>query len=481
MATVLGLDLGTTTISAVAVDTASGAVLARAGRANASRRDDPAAHARGHAEQDLATMTALAGEALRDLAGQLGSRRDLAGLGLTGQQHGVALVDRHLRPETALISWQDRRGEAPMPGEPRTWVQEARRRVGEDAVRRTGCRLSAGYQAVTLFWLAGQRQLPEAATACFATDYLTAWLTGTRPATEPTNAASSGIFDVARGDWAFDLIDALELPRSLFPPVRPSGEPRGGLTPESAAATGLPAGLPVFLGIGDNQASFLGSVADPAASVLVNVGTGGQVAVWSPRFLQAPQLETRPFPTGGYLLVSAGLCGGAAYATLQRFFAAVGTELFATEGQAETIYAVMNRLAGDAPPGCDGLVCEPFFSGSRAEPERRGVWAGLTPVNFTPGHLCRSLLEGMARAFAASGDLLVSTTGRNPQTLVGAGNGIRENPLLAGLLADAFHLPLQVPAHREEAAHGAALLAALRAGLVPAVEVGRLIRHASSG
>src|SRR5262249_22266379 len=140
------------------------------------------------------------------------------------------------------------------------------------------------------------------------------------PITDPTCAASAGVLDVARGDWAGDLIAALGLPRSLFPPVRPSGERAGGLTPAMAEATGLPAGLPVFAGIGDNQASFLGRVPDRDDTVLVNVGTGGQVAVWAPAYAFDPRLETRPFPGDGYLLVSAGLSGGSAYAQLERFF-----------------------------------------------------------------------------------------------------------------------------------------------------------------
>src|SRR5262249_18425532 len=146
-----------------------------------------------------------------------------------------------------------------------------------------------------------------------------ALLTGTRPVTDPTFAASSGVFDIRAGAWDADLIAALGLSPSLFPEVRPSGAPLGTLTAAMAEATGLPEGLPVFVGIGDNQASFRGSVADLDDSVLVNVGTGGQVSVYTDEFRYDPRLETRPFP-GGYLLADAGLCGGASYALLERFF-----------------------------------------------------------------------------------------------------------------------------------------------------------------
>jgi sugar (pentulose or hexulose) kinase len=472
MALVLGLDLGTTTITALALDAGSGEV---AGRVTVAHRAGlPSAPNRS--EWDVAAIARTGCDCLKELARQLGPRADLAGLGITGQQHGVVLVDRDLRPLTNLVNWQDRRGEEPCPGTATSWVEAARQRLGDEAPARTGCRLSAGYMAVTLFWLAGHGQLPREGTACFLMDYAAALLTGTSPITDPTCAASAGVLDVARGDWADDLIAALVLPRSLFPPVRLSGERAGGLTPAMAEATGLPAGLPVFAGIGDNQASFLGSVADPDDTVLVNVGTGGQVAVWTPTYVFDPRLETRPFPGDGYLLVSAGLSGGSAYAQLERFFRAWEGALQGAPSE-RSFYDLLNRLAAEVPPGCDGLVCEPFFTGTRAEPARRAAWAGLSAENFTPGHLARSLLEGMARTFAGSGALIARLLGRAPGRLVGAGNAVRANPLLGRMIAEAFALPLRVPAHREEAAFGAALLAGVRAGFFPDLgAAGRLVR-----
>src|SRR5262249_10305933 len=149
-----------------------------------------------------------------------------------------------------------------------------------------------------------------------------ATLTGRAPVTDPTCAASAGVFDVGAGTWDAAMIEALGLPRALFSEVRQSGDFLGGLTAEAAARTGLPEGLPVFVGIGDNQASFLGSVAQREDTMLVNVGTGGQVTAFTDTFRYDPRLETRPFPRGGFLVVAAGLCGGGSYAVLERFFRA---------------------------------------------------------------------------------------------------------------------------------------------------------------
>ncbi|MFO0880760.1 MAG: FGGY family carbohydrate kinase [Gemmataceae bacterium] len=460
MAVILGLDLGTTTITGVALNTVSGEQIGCASLANrAARPADP-----GRSEWDVERMLSLAVDCLRDLASQCGAGRELVGLGITGQQHGMVLLDGAGQPLGPFVNWQDRRTEEPMPGTSGSYLDEARRRLGE-VREQTGCRLSAGYLAATLFWLAQQGQLPEKATACFLMDHVAAVLTATRPVTDATCAASAGVFDLQRGDWAFDLLEGLGLPRTAVPPVHPSGAQVGRLTALLARATGLPEGLPVFGGIGDNQASFLGSVAHPEESLLVNVGTGGQVAGWSAVPESDPQLETRPFPLGGVLLVSAGLVGGAAYAQLEQFFRAVLRDLGGDAGA--EIYARMNQLAAAIPEGCDGLTCEPFFAGTRLEPTRRAAWTGLGRDNFTPGHLARALLEGMARTLAASGQRIESHLSRPTSRLVGAGNGLRANELLCDIVARAFGRPLQLSSRPEEAARGAARLAAVRAGCYP--------------
>jgi sugar (pentulose or hexulose) kinase len=328
---------------------------------------------------------------------------------------------------------------------------------------------------VTLFGLKETGTLPAGGRACFAVDYLGAALTGRPPVTDPTMAASSGVFNLKAGDWDADCLAALGLPRALFPDVLPSGSLLGPLTPGAAERTSLPAGTPVFLGVGDNQASFLGSVAEPGRTVLVNVGTGGQVAVRGDRPLYEPPLEARPYPDGGFLLVCAGLSGGRAYAVLEEFFRRAGRDVFGL-GETGPLFEALNRLAATASVE-DGPVCEPYFFGTRHEPERRAAWRGLSAANFTPGGLARSLLAGMAAAFRTGYDAIRPHLSGPMTRLVGAGNGVRENPVLAGLLGEAFGLPVEVPAHREETAFGAALLAVVRAGLLPEAEARRLIRY----
>jgi sugar (pentulose or hexulose) kinase len=464
MPILLGIDLGTTTITSLALDADTGTVLTVASRPHDRRARYNRDLERGYSEWDVEVVLETAIDGLREVANGVQNHRGLAALGVTGQQHGMLLVDSAVSPLTPFINWQDRRGEEHIRRTTTSYVEWARQRLGEDAPSRTGCRVATGYMAVTLLWLHDRGRLPPGAKACFLADFFTSRLTGKPLVTDPTLAASGGKLNVLQRDWDDAALKALDLSRALFPDVQPSAARLGGLTAEMAARIGLPAGLPVCVGIGDNQASFLGSVAEPSDSVLVNVGTGGQVSMWTDQFLYDPAMETRPFPGDGFLLVSAGLCGGKSYALLEQFFRLVGEHFFGTAGDA-SLFKEMNRLAASVPAGADGLRCEPFFTGTRAQPDLLGAWTGVSAGNFTPGHMARSLLEGMARAFGASYNEIARVAGQARRCLIGAGNGIRENPLLPRLIAEEFGIPLATPAHREEAAFGAALAAGVGVGV----------------
>ena len=478
MSLTIGLDIGTTTITALALDAGRHEVAARATLSNDAEITSPADAARGRSEWDAERMAQRATEAVRAVAGSLGPRRgEVAGLGLTGQQHGVVVVDGRSRRMGPFIGWQDRRGLDPLPGDDQTFLARAARLSGPATAARTGCALATGFMGVTLFWLKETGGLPATGTACFITDYLGALLTGGAPVTDPTMGASSGLFHLAERRWDSETIRNLGLSPGFFPEVREAGDRWGRLTVEAARLTDLTAGVPVFVGLGDNQASFLGSVADRGETVQVNIGTGGQVGRYTDTIHEAPPLETRPFPRGGYLLVEAGLCGGRSYATLRKFFGETAAQVCDAPDERD-LYAAMNALAQRAPRGSGGVGCDPFFTGTRAEPGRRAGWSNISEENFTPGNMIRALLEGMARAFRDGYVRIVTATGSSCARLVGAGNGVRKNPVLAGIIAEEFGLPLAVPTHHEEATFGAAVIAALGAGIFSDLAAaGRVIHY----
>ena len=121
----------------------------------------------------------------------------------------------------------------------------------------------------------------------------------------------------------------------------------------------------------------------------------------------------------------------------------------------------MNELAKTIASGADGLRCEPRFSGTRLEPTIRGSISGLSPQNFTAGHLARAVLEGMSRSLHEGFLAIEQITHQQPARLVAAGNGLRENPLLAEIVSQAFDRAMTFTQHREEAAFGAALVASV--------------------
>ncbi len=465
MALYIGLDVGTTTISSVILEADSGRTVARSTAANTADSTPREEKARGWAELDLGKLQTLIVQVLAETIAQVPTREgEVHGLGVTGQMHGVAFLGSDATPLGPAITWQDRRVGERIPGRTETYLERfVSMAGGPQAFERMGCMPASGFLGPTLFWLELNGQLPPPpALACFIPDATVSFLSGRRPCTDPTDGGSSGVFDIVAGDWDWQLIQRLCLPTEIFPEVRESGEQAGELLPEVAERTGLPERMPVFVALGDNQASFLGSVREPEDSILVNVGTGGQVSALMDEFHRLPGLDTRYFPRGRYLLVGAGLFGGRSYAYLRDFFRRVGVAFFGGDG-GEELYDEMTQLAASVPSGSEGLCCNPLFTGTRMDPKVRASFSGISPQNFTPAHFTRALLEGMAEGFFDFYKKMKPVIGERAQ-LVGAGNGIRRNRLLAEILAETFDMPLCIPSHGEEAATGAALVAVVGAG-----------------
>jgi len=460
-ALIAGLDIGTTHLSATVyrLDDRIAPVV------SVQCSNSAATHTGERAELDLAVLYELVTGLLRQLAERLGEAvGQLEALGVTGQQHSVALVGYDGIPRGPAITWQDRRVLA-VDDEGDTSLERFISRAGGlAAFTAMGCRPATGYAGPSIYWLKETGQLPRRVWACLIPDAIVAHLTDSTPCSDPTLAGSSGLFDIVRSEWAWPVIDRLGLERGLF--VRPaaSGERAGALAPNLANATGLLQGLPIATAMGDNQASFLGSVRQPQESILLNVGTGAQCSAQIDAFTRMEGLDTRAYLEGAFLLVGAGLFGGRSYAYLQSFYQLVGQQLLGLQDCTE-LYERMNQLAAAVPPRCDGLRCIPLFSGTRSHPELRASLSGISPDNLTPGHLTRALLEGIAELFYGMADTMQPITGAR-RVLVGSGNGIRLNPVFGEILSSRFGLPLVLPGLREEASLGAALCAGVSAGLI---------------
>jgi sedoheptulokinase len=437
---VFGLDIGTTSISGVALELPGGKLLR-----SVTRPSGAWLHSDGvRAEQDPDRIM----RTVRDIVQEFTAMYpNAAGIGLTGQMHGVLYVDRSGRAVSPLYTWQDRRGLLPA-NDRETYV--------EWLERETGYPLAAGFGLVTHAVFARNGEVPDQAAAlCTIADYAALRIGGGRvPVMDTSMAASLGFFDVEHGRFDAPSLNGVGLGERMLPRVVSSATQVGATEH----------GIPVFHAIGDNQASFLGSAKDPAHCLLINIGTGGQTSAYSGRYCEVEGLETRPFPGGGYLLVGASLAGGKAYAMLEAFFRSVLESI----GEVESVpplYGKMERLLDRFRPSAHPLrVCTRFY-GTRKQPELTGSIEGIGPDNFTPLHLVQGFLEGMAEELFGYYALLPDSIQDRFRQLVGSGNAIRHNRHLRRICEERFGMPMSLPLIAEEASVGAALHAAVGLGI----------------
>lgn len=426
--TVLGLDIGTTTVSAVVVR--DGTVLAAKTLNNDAFLSDRPAWEKA---QDVERITTIALGVVAELRE---AYPQIERIGLTGQQHGIVYLDKAGTPLSPLYTWQDGRGDLPFDGQ---------QSYAAHLSALTGYPLATGFGLVTHFYNLRNGLVPEnTATFCTIHDYLAMRLAGlTAPQLDASDAASFGCFDLEKGAFDVAALERAGIDPAVLPPLA-KNPCIGGRD------------LPVYVAIGDNQASFLGATNGHSGCILVNVGTGSQFSVHSPTLMTCDGLETRPFPLGGCLLVGSSLCGGRAYALLEQFFRLTAQML---GSPVDSCYDAMSALLESAPPA-DPVKITPLFQGTRTDPTRRAVIENLGTENFTPQSLLYGMLNGMTEELHAM-YRRYTAQGRQGGKLYGSGNGLRRNPRLRECFERAFGQPITLSANEEEAACGAALFAAV--------------------
>ena len=467
MATILGLDLGTTSLEGVLLNTDQKRVVATASAPNDAGVPGGAGHLHGRNEQAPARIAHQAANVIRQLSKTVRQKgMSVDGIGLTGQMHGMLVVDEQRQPLSDLVTWLDGRADDVTSAVGISYIEEMIDRCDRATWAKTGCLPATGYMAATLYWMMRNDVVPaKASKVTFVHDWFAAELADVPIVTDPSGAASAGIFDLTAKCWSSAIVSALGLPAAMLPEVRESGAVIGKLSRRWADELGLSPGIPICNALGDNQASFIGSVANRENSVLVNIGTGGQISWLVDDFLTSDGMDLRYLPIDKYLVVGASLCGGKAYSWLADFYAEVVEMVTGERPAKHDIYEVMNRMAPQAIPRTLGLRVEPTLMGTRADPRKRGSIVGIDQINFSPANLTRAVLEGMVE------ELWQFYLAGPPQTRAGhtrviaSGNGVRRSPLLGRAIARRFGLPVFVPQHTEEASFGASLAAAVGIGV----------------
>lgn len=429
----VGIDIGTTTVSAVVYD-----LLRKETVEAASHPHDSYVSSGERTEQSVACMLGTAESLLYRI---LASYEGVVSIGLTGQMHGIVYVNGEGEPLSSLINWQDKRADQILPDGKSTC---------DTIFDLTGVRVYAGYGLATHFYNLRAGEVPEGAVAfCSIMDLLAMRICGfRRPMTHASVAAGFGLFDVERGAFMSDKLSLLGVEESFLPRV--TGE---------SAVVGTCRGIPVSVAIGDNQASFLGSVKENGTTLLINVGTGSQVSAVGDYRETARDTEVRPFIEGKYLICGSALCGGYAYSMVERFFRSYVASAGTGDGPQ---YDTVNRLAAEAYARGEAMDVDVSFLGRRSDPTRRGAITGIGRENFTPGGLILGVLRGMCNELYE----LYASFGETRGKIVASGGAVRKNELLRTLLSERFGMEVSVYAAEEEAATGAALFSALAAGKI---------------
>ena len=417
---VIGIDIGTTGICGVCADSESGEIIKSVSLPNESFIKT---------ENDFERIqdTSVIMNTVCSILESLGAS-DASAIGFSGQMHGIVYTDTNGDAVSPLYTWQDARANAEY-------------KDGKSYAQTLGC--FAGYGLATDFYNDANGLVPENAVyLCTIADYAVMQLCGNKkPVCHITNAASLGCFDVKNN---FFTVDNPRLPEVTA----------------DFRCCGYYKGIPVCVALGDNQASFIGSVSD-SGNALLNVGTGAQISWLSETPVTAESVETRPFDGNRYLAAGCSLCGGRAYAMFEKFCREIAN---AAGAEIDSYYPILNKMLENKISSEITGDCR--FCGTRNNPDLRGSYSGISENNFTPADFAFATLDGMAQELYD----MYSASDKKTNGIVCSGNGMRKNEVLRRIVAEKFGADIKVPLYEEEAACGAAFSALVAGGFCKTID-----------
>ena len=408
-------------------------------------------------EQDPRLWSDGAATAIRSVLASTGVSVDaVAAIGLTGQMHGLVLLDASNRVLRPAILWNDQRTAHA--------CDEIREALGrERLIALTGNDAVTGLTAPKLVWVRDHEPDVWRATAhaLLPKDYVRLSLTGVH-ALDMADGAGTLLFDLAARDWSPEVLDALRIPREWLPATYEGPAVTGSISAAAAEATGLRAGTPVVAGGGDQSANAVGVGAVSPGTVALSLGTSGVIFAATTEPLFDPQGRVHAFchaVPGRWHLMSVML-------------SAAGSLRWLRDTLAHGLpYPELVEPASAVPAASEGLWFLPYLSGERSphpDPLARGAFVGLT-LAHDRRHLVRSVLEGVAFGLRDGLDLMVAAGMPAPAQVRASGGGLA-SPLWRQILADVLDAEIATVNTTEGAAFGAALLATPAAGWYPTVD-----------
>lgn len=450
MRTILGIDLGTSSVKAMLFDAEQGVIAVRAEEYGVD-----IAHP-GWAQQSPALWWESLVRVLRWLESHYREAyRSVCAVGYSGQMHGMVLTDAKGQPVRPAVIWLDQRADRQL--------EEIGAVLSKEDMGNVFCnRVSSGFAFPSLLWVREQEPEIFARAAHFLSpkDYIRYKMTGEIGA-EVVDASSTTLFATGERDWAWEVIDRFHLPPQMFPKVHESADIAGTVTAQCEAQTGLPAGIPVIYGSGDQPAQSIGNGVIGPGRIISNIGTGGQISAFSSRPAYDKKLRTNTFCHAirdAWTIFGATLCSGMSLSWAKNKVFRVGS------------YEEINAAVAAVSPGADGLIYLPYLSGERTphmNPDARGVFFGMT-LGQEQGHFLRAVMEGVTYSLRDCLGILQELGIDAPEII--ASGGATASPQWMQMQADILGKPVRVSRVKEQACLGSCLLAAVGTGVLPSLE-----------
>jgi len=441
----LGIDVGTGGSRAFLIDAAGREVGAATAPHEDMRMERPM-----WAEQrpeDWARASFAAVRSVLQEAGIKGSQ--VRGVGLSGQMHGLVMLDRENAVIRPSLIWCDQRSQPQ--------VDSINARVGREKVlEHTANPVLTGFTLPKLLWVRDHEpsHFERLRKMLLPKDYVRFCLTGDH-ATDVADASGTAVFDVMRRRWSHEMMGALGLDRDILPRAYESSEVTGVISASAAEKTGLSAGTPVVGGAGDQAASAVGNGIVATGVVSCTLGTSGVVFAHMDQVAYDPQGRVHTFchavPGKWHVM---GVTQGAG----------LSLQWLRNQLLPGSTYDQLTTEAAQAPAGSQGLFWLPYMMGERTphlDAQARGGWIGIT-AKHTRADLIRAVIEGVSYSQKDTLEI-VEELGIRVESVRASGGGAR-SPFWRQILADVFAKPVATLETQEGSAYGAALLAMVGTG-----------------
>lgn len=388
---------------------------------------------------------------------------DLAGIGLSGQMHGLVMLDSEGNVIRRPILWCDGRTGAE--------CREIESLVGKARLIEISANPAlTGFTAGKILWV--RRHEPENYSRCrhilLPKDYIRYRLTG-EIAAEMADASGTNLLDLPNRCWSGEILSALNIDPALMPRLYESSDCAGHVVAAVTALTGIPEGTPVAAGAGDNAAAAVGVGVVVEGKAFNTLGTSGVVFAHTDRPAIDPKGRVHTFCSavpGGYVAMSCTLACGLSLQWLRNTMYAAEERQHREEGGTDP-YLLIDQGADSLPIGADRLIYLPYLMGERSpilDADARGVFFGLSAVH-TREHMARAVLEGIGYSQRQCLDV-IAEMGLLPSEIMLCGGGAK-SPVWRQMLADIYNTTVTTMNAPESAALGAAILGGVAAGVYP--------------